>query len=279
MKNLFFTSAFLLSFLVGNIQAQDIFIPKESLLTNQAELSLLADNQEDGIQTYDEQKNATFVKFNITSLPFKNYSFQVERTLNKRFALSMAYRIMPEGSIPFQAQVIKYIGDEDPDSQQMVEDLIVGNYAFTPEIRFYVGKKGYGQGFYFSTFFRHAQFDVSNVLVNFDVNGDQESIIMAGNVKANTGGIMMGAQWAIGQHFCIDWWIFGAHYGKALGTISGNSTYTLSADEQASLRDELNNIEIPLSTTTVEVTANTASLVIDGPWAGLRGGVSIGFKF
>ena len=277
MKKLFFTSAFLLSLFVVNIQAQDIKSP----LANQAETSLLADNQVDEIQTYDEQKNATFVKVNLTSLPFKNYSFQLERTLNKTIALSMAYRIMPEGSIPFQTEVIKSIGDDDPDTKQMIEDLIVANYAFTPEIRFYVGKKGYGQGFYFSTFFRHAQFDVSDVLINFDVDGEQESIALSGNVKANTGGIMMGAQWAIGKHFCIDWWILGAHYGKALGNVTGVTSpgLTLSPDAQNSLRDELNKIEIPLSTTSIEVTENAASLTIDGPWAGLRGGLSIGFKF
>lgn len=275
MKKLFLTSAFLLSFLIVNLHAQDALIPKES-----PQSSLLAGNQQDENPAIELQKNATFVKVNLTGLPFKNYSLQVERTLNKTIALSLAYRIMPEGSIPFQSQVINSIGNDDPEGQQMVEDLLIANNALTPEIRFYVGKKGYGQGFYFSTFFRHAQFDMSNVLIYFDnEDGGQESILLGGNVKANTGGIMMGAQWAIGKHFCIDWWIFGAQYGKALGTVTGISSVALSAEEQTNLRDELEKIEIPLSTTSVEVTANTASLVIDGPWAGLRGGLSIGFKF
>jgi hypothetical protein len=53
----------------------------------------------------------------------------------------------------------------------------------------------------------------------------------------------------------------------------------LSEDEQNSLREELSDLDIPLTKETVSVNANGASLKLDGPWAGVRAGISIGIKF
>ncbi len=41
----------------------------------------------------------------------------------------------------------------------------------------------------------------------------------------------------------------------------------------------LENIDIPLTNKTVIVTANNVAMKLDGPWAGLRAGISLGFKF
>ena len=77
----------------------------------------------------------------------------------------------------------------------------------------------------------------------------------------------------------LDIWIFGPHYGSGKGNFSGASSRLLSKDEQNGLRDQLNSIDIPLTDKTVSVNANGASLQLDGPWGGIRGGISLGFKF
>lgn len=156
----------------------------------------------------------------------------------------------------------------------------VGNFAITPEIRFYLGK-GYGQGFYISVFFRHMQLELNNISIDFEgENGGENTIDLTGDVKTNTAGILMGAQWSIGKHFCVDWWILGAHYGVGLGNINAVSDQLqLSQSEQDDIEQQLNDIDIPFSDATVDVAADRVSLKIDGPWAGIRAGLSIGFKF
>jgi hypothetical protein len=41
----------------------------------------------------------------------------------------------------------------------------------------------------------------------------------------------------------------------------------------------MEDIDISLTDKTVNVTSNSASLKFDGPWAGLRTGLSIGVRF
>jgi len=41
----------------------------------------------------------------------------------------------------------------------------------------------------------------------------------------------------------------------------------------------LEDIDIPLTNTKVVVTANGASLELDGPWGGIRAGFSLGIRF
>lgn len=90
---------------------------------------------------------------------------------------------------------------------------------------------------------------------------------------------MFGAQWFLGRHVCLDWWIMGPHYGSGNGSFSGISSQPLSQEEQNDLRRELENLDIPLTNKTVSVNANGATLILDGPWGGIRAGISLGIKF
>ena len=216
MKNLVLLSTFLLSLFMVNLSAQTSLDTVE----NPSNTIFKKDMLGVGDQTLDQRTNRTFLKLNLTGIPFRNYSFQVERTLTKLISLSLAYRIMPEGDIPFKSQITNSVGNDDPDIINSIENLKISDYAITPEIRFYIGKKGYGNGFYFSAFYRHAQFDLIDFPIDFeDGDGAQNTIKLSGKVKGNTAGIFVGAQWAVGKHLCIDWWILGAHYGSAQGVI------------------------------------------------------------
>lgn len=53
----------------------------------------------------------------------------------------------------------------------------------------------------------------------------------------------------------------------------------MSPSEQQSLRDELNDLDIPLTRFTYTVDANGANMDIKGPWAGILTGINIGFRF
>ena len=90
---------------------------------------------------------------------------------------------------------------------------------------------------------------------------------------------MIGAQWHLGKVVTLDWWILGAHYGTSNGTLNGVPSSNLSTTEQTELKQTIEEIDLPLTKITAQVSANNIKALIDGPWAGVRAGLTIGIKF
>ena len=67
------------------------------------------------------------------------------------------------------------------------------------------------------------------------------------NLPAIWGGILFGIQKFIVKHICIDTWLLGPHYGSGKGNFSGVSGKPLSLEEQADLKKQLDDIDIPLT--------------------------------
>lgn len=224
---------------------------------------------------YQSKKN--IVKFNFTSLAFKNFQFNYERVLNKTFSVALSYAFIPDGDIPLKSTVEKYA--DDPDLMTIINDAQLSYSSFTPEVRIYLGK-GYGKGFYLAPFFRSSKYTFKDVNFEYDTDGGGTAFLTSqGTIKSNSFGLLLGAQFNLGKNFVLDWWIVGPHYGSSNGDISGITSETLSQMEQQDLENTLNDIDIPLVDTEVEVFDNGANLLIDGPWAGIRAGLSIGFRF
>ena len=220
-----------------------------------------------------------FIKVNLTSLPLKQYSLQYERVLNRKFSVALSFRVMPESFLPFKEAILDAVGD-DPDTRDVLETFRLSNMAITPEFRFYLSKRGYGRGFYLAPFYRYARFKTSQLEFDYDDgNGGQETINMNGKLTSHTGGLLLGAQWPLGKRLVLDWWILGPHYGSGNGLFSGISSQTMTPAEQDDLRTQLEDIDIPLTNKKVVVTANSASLELDGPWGGIRAGFSLGIRF
>ena len=248
-----------------------------------------AQNETPSSRRFDAEQNeagevakspANSIKINLTALTLKNYAVQYERILNKTVSVAVSLRTMPTTSIPFKNLILESIGDDDPDSREVIEKLRLSNFAFTPEVRFYVGRKGYGRGFYFAPFYRYASFKTNNLIINYENSANVTSSLgLSGKLTSNTGGLMIGAQWALGKYLCLDWWILGSHYGTGTGTFAGVPDRPLSPSEQNDLRQELEDLDIPLTEKTVNVNANSASLKLDGPWGGVRGGICLGVRF
>lgn len=221
-----------------------------------------------------------FIKTNITSIVIKNYSIQYERVLNKSISFSLSYRYMPNGSLPFKEQILKRVGTEDQNTIDAVNNLTIGNFAITPEIRFYLGKKGYGRGFYIAPFYRYAKYTAGNVAIDFETEQSQSrSIDLSGNITAHSGGILLGTQFAIAKYICVDLWMLGPHYGVSSGDMTGIPSPALTSQEQTDIRQNMEDMDIPMVKKTVEVSANKVAMIFDGPWAGLRVGISIGIRF
>lgn len=226
------------------------------------------------------KQKMNIVKVNLMALGLKNYSFQYERVLTKKISLAVGVRTMPTGGLPFQDLFADQIGDDDPDLEANIRALKVGNFAITPELRFYLNRKGYGRGFYLAPYYRYAKFNSEELPITFTGDGGTDKTIrLKGDVTTHSGGLMIGAQWHLGKVVTLDWWIIGAHYGTSNGTLSGVPSSSLSTDEQDELRRVINELDIPLTKITAEVNANNIKAIIDGPWAGVRAGLSIGIRF
>jgi hypothetical protein len=155
----------------------------------------------------------------------------------------------------------------------------MNNFAITPEVRFYLSKKGYGHGFYLAPFYRFAKYKTSTLSFDYEGASTSGTINLSGDLTTHTGGLLIGSQWTLGKHVCLDWWIFGPHYGSGSGEFTGTSSQPLTTDEQNDLRQKLEDLDIPLTDKTINVNANGASMKLDGPWAWIRTGLSLGVRF
>lgn len=107
----------------------------------------------------------------------------------------------------------------------------------------------------------------------------EENLEMGGELTANTFGLQLGAQFNLGKHIILDWWIVGPHYGTSDGEFVGVTDRTLTPFEQDELKRELENIELPFSDMKTEVNSRGAKINISGPWGGIRSGISLGYRF
>lgn len=231
-------------------------------------------------QTLPEGTKMNIVKLNLPALALTNFSFQYERVISKRFSATLGIRFMPNTGLPFKNSFVNATGTTDPDAEALIRSLKVSNFAITPEVRFYVGKKGYGRGFYLAPYYRFAKFKADQVSINYETGPTTTNTIkLKGDVTSNSGGLMFGAQWHLGGAITLDWWVLGAHYGKSTGILNGVPSTTLTATEQQDIRDQINSIDMPFGKVTADVSANSVKANFDGPWAGIRGGLAIGFRF
>jgi hypothetical protein len=243
-------------------------------------LSVLKAQETPNNYTIEDKPSMNFIKLSLTTLPFKDFSLQYERVLSRRISAAASFSIMPERNIPFVDQVIKMAEFDDPEAEDIIRDLLISSYTVTPEVRFYLGKKGYSTGFYLSLFYRYGHYEASNAAIPYTNDEDEDiTINTGGSITSHTGGFLMGYQWALGKHMCLDWQMFGPHFGVSSGDFLGVPSTPLAAIDQADIEENFMKVESTLIKQTVDATADEVKMITDGPWAGLRFSLSIGVKF
>lgn len=228
--------------------------------------------------TTTEADGKNLVKWNFAALALKNYSFQYERAIANKISVALGVRFSPKSDLPFKSNVEKLIDNDN--TWNSIKDFKTSNFALTPEVRFYMGQ-GVFRGFYIAPFVRYAKYKIEGPYT-FDVTvgstTQTETIPLSGDITGLTGGLLFGAQWKLSKLVYLDWWILGPNYGTSSGNISGKKT--LSTDEQDALRDALTDLDdLPLIKTKSTVNGEGAKVDFDGPFGGLRAGLSIGFRF
>jgi hypothetical protein len=130
-------------------------------------------------------------------------------------------------------------------------------------------------GFYLAPYVRYAT-NTYDSDFKYDVNGDERTILIDGNTKVFTGGLMFGSQHKLGSKIYINWWL-----GAGAGSLSGklNGTASLSQEEQTALKQELDNIDVSFLDLKSEVNSNGAIVDASGTGISARLGLAIGFRF
>jgi len=263
MKKIFFLLTLLLAPLVY-AQQLDTLEPAQEQKTDSLSLE------------YQAKKN--IVKLSLTSIAFRNIHLQYERVLNKRISVSLSFSTIFEGEIPLLGSVENTI--DDAESFDKIKDLYMSYYSITPEVRFYLGKKGFGKGFYLAPFYRNSKLTLDGVSFEYPTDeGGTSSISTSGSISGNTVGLLIGSQFNLGKSVVLDWWIVGPHYGSGSGTLNGVSSDPFSAIERSALQTELNELDLPFVDETTEVSAQDIKVLFSGPWGGVRAGLSLGFRF
>lgn len=220
------------------------------------------------------------VKVNLFSLPLKNINVEYERGLTKKISFALGFRYRKDGSIPFSNSVANLLNEDEDNWDERIRTATLGNYAITPTIRFYLGR-GNLKGFYIAPFARYAKYTAS-LNYAFEVSNDattsSQDIPLSGSIKTLTGGLLFGSQFSLAKNLSLDWWIFGPQYGNSDGLISGKKQLTNS--EQDDLREQLSELDdLPIVKVNYTVDANGAAVNFKGPWAGIRAGLCLGFRF
>ena len=233
----------------------------------------------------EDRPGRNIFKTNMAGLALRNYNLTYERMLSKKTSFNLGFRTMPSGPVLFKDRILNSIEAAGTpgsvDARNEIESIRMSNFAVTPEIRFYAGKKGYGHGFYFSLFYRYARHEVGNISVDYQNNaGATRTATLTGSLTSNTGGFMLGSQWVIANRVALDWWIIGPHFGAGKGTLSGRNSSPISTDDQNSLRTEIANVleAVPFVKNVIDVNALGANVSLTGPWAGVRGGLCLGIR-
>ncbi|MGV3509542.1 MAG: DUF3575 domain-containing protein [Sphingobacteriaceae bacterium] len=247
-----------------------------------------ANAQTDSIKVGGMGKN--LLKVNLTALPLNNYSIIYERAIGRKISLGLGFRYMPEDNLPLLDQFESIIDDEDTFND--IKDIKTGNFAITPEVKFYFGK-GVFRGFYIAPFVRYAEYtgslpfefeyeiDHDNNPTTADQSRNSE-IDLDGKITAITGGLLFGAQWKLSKLLYLNWEILGPSFGSSKGNITGTMADLSDPDVQEGLREELKELEdsdIPLVEIKTSVNDKEAKADFSGPWAGVRASIGIGFRF
>ncbi len=240
----------------------------------------------------DRATGKNIFKINLSSLTLNNYSVGYERQIAKNVSFSLGFRYMPKAIIPYASKLQDAVNNSDINFNLFQ----MGNYAITPEFRFYAHKNM--RGFYIAPYARYTDFDVT-LPVKYSVtqNGQtiKEDALFSGHITSLNGGLLLGTQHNLGKNIIIDIWILGVHGGSSNGNLLATFSPPLSNDPAPpgyqnpvqSLQSAIDGIKADPFTITGKVnldpggkTASSATLNSNGPWYGVRGlGINLGIRF
>jgi hypothetical protein len=213
-------------------------------------------------------------KVNLSAFIAKGFGLQYERQIGKRLTVALGYSNIPVSDIAFKSVIESQIND----SNVKIGDFKLGTSIFTPEVRYYLGKQGALHGFYLAPYVRFGHYNLEGPFTYTTSTGSRRDLLFGGSLNSVTGGLMLGSNFNLGKSLYLDWWIIGASIGSATGNL--NAQTQLSASEQRSLQEQLDNLEVSFTKIKAEVNSNGAVVNTTGSMVGIRGlGINLGIRF
>ena len=224
-------------------------------------------------ETSDFSDDKNMVKWNVLGLTSSTISLQYERLIAPKTSIAANINIMPKRSIPFFGTIENIVKDKG--AIDILKDVKMNAFSFTPEVRFYFGNEGM-RGFYIAPFLRYDRFSV-DIPVDYIYKDQIEYVTINGNGDGFSGGLSFGAQWRLASQWYLDVTFVGLSYGFASGELSGRRS--LDAEEQAEVRKAIDEVELPVVKYTYNVNDEGVDVKIKGPWANAKLAVAVGYRF
>ena len=222
---------------------------------------------------------------NVSALLFKNYQFELERSLTRRVSALVSYRTMgatPLSQQPALRKGYSLAGEAEGALEDDWGNILASNNTYTAGFRFYMGSRPGPRGFNVGVYGRYAQFKVDyNYVYETDVKN--HLIPVTSTTSGVGGGAYFGVQWLIAKRVALDWQILGGHWGKLSGNGSSSADLSeLTDQDKQNVKDDLERMLPDIGSNhyiNANVTNRGVQLKIDGPFAGLRSGISLGISF
>jgi hypothetical protein len=239
---------------------------------------------------FSQQKNA--IKFNLAGPFMQTYSLQYERMLTKKISFNNTFFYRQKSLIPFGVQLdtlakrhgvgltgIKF-------NYIFMNEARVGVKGYSPELRFYLGKKKNRP--FVALFGQYEDFDMA-VPASLAVlyKGLVVDVKTPVNFTFNTlsGGILVGKQWKWNR-MGVDLVIIGPHFGKAKAFYAVAQTELLSKlseYEKVYLKDKIvERFGLSGEYFALDIAGEKAEIksVKPVPYLGIRGlGVNLSYSF
>lgn len=225
-----------------------------------------------GISGVKAQEKTNLIKLNLLPLSVGNIALEYERSLGEGLSLNGTLSLRPKDQLPFRSWWESAIDDD----YNILGDAKLGAFSITPEIRFYIGHNDSFKGFYLAPFVKYSNYTLTTTLT-VDEPEYQKKVPISGSLNAFTAGVAIGSQWRLAEDLYLDWRIIGPHYGFNNGTFEGK--VELNADEQREIKKQLHDFDVDILRLKKEVDADGVTMTTQGPFAGIRTSLSVGYRF
>lgn len=213
-------------------------------------------------------------KLNLSAFVLKGFNLQYERQVSPKVTVALSYGAIPLSTIAFKSYINKQVYSPDVN----LADYSLGTSIFTPEVKYYFGKKGAFHGFYLAPYVRISSYKIEGPIAYSNSEGAKQNANFKGRFNNLTGGLMAGSSWQLSHNFYLDWWIAGAGFGGERGNFTAATQ--LTQGDQESLKRKLESISLAGITIKSEVNSNGATVKTSGSMVGIRGlGINFGIRF
>lgn len=217
------------------------------------------------------------LKFQPINSALRSYSFEVERMLNRKNALTIGVGIPNSGSL-----IGKYGIEASTDLKKLDLSSMHARLAY----RHYGGNSGLPRGFYIEPYLKYQNLK-GNFTKTFEENTLQGETYQ-GNIDAKittmNAGFQMGVQFMIAKRIAVDFYFLGLEGGIANIDLTGTPTPS-DPEAIADLRAEVQKgvDDLPdFIRKKVDVSDNGSSVIVKAkqlPYPWLRGGINVGIAF